>query len=68
MVAARTPQTNVVVIGICLVIWLVSFLFFDRGHVGWWLILVFALLCVVALAKHAAADYVSGRVRRDVHK
>jgi len=68
MVAARTRRTGVVVVGICLVIWLVSFLFFDRGHVGWWLILVFALLCVVALARQAVADFVSGRVRRDAQK
>ena len=68
MVAARTRRTGVVVVGLCLVIWLVSFLFFDRGHVGWWLIPVFALLCVVALARQAVADFVSGRVRRDAQK
>jgi hypothetical protein len=47
-----------VIVVVCLVVWVASFWFFDRGHFGWWLLAAFPVLCVVALARKAI-------VRRD---
>jgi hypothetical protein len=68
VVVARAPRAGVVVLGLCIIAWLCSFWLFDRGSFGWWLIPSFGVLCVLAFARQAISEYVSGRVRRRAHK
>jgi len=64
LVAGRVTRASIVVVGICLVLWVGSFWLFDRGTLGWWLIPVFGVLCVLAFARQSMSDFVRSRIRR----
>jgi hypothetical protein len=53
---------------VCLFAWLLVQWSSNRAQFGWWTVIAFGVICMVALVKTVISNYVTDRVRRDARK
>ena len=64
----RKARVGGLVVILCVIAWVASFWFVDRGSVGWWMVGAFGVACIVALIKTALSNHVSDRSRSRLRK
>ena len=59
---------GILVLAVCFVAWLLVQWSSNRTQFGWWAVIAFAMICLVALVKILISNYVTDQVRRDARK
>ena len=64
----RNLRMGALVVTLCFFAWVAARWLSDRESVGWPAIIVFGVICLVAVIKTAVSGYVSDRARRSAQK